>query len=178
MQILVKRRAIMRKSLWIILSLLVVAVAAPIAHADSFSVAFTCNDPCLTTPTAPPVTFPLPTTITVTWDGALFTISIPLVTGDLPTDTYQWSAAQELSGSGQEIMVFDITDERTGLIDGSTINILHTKFFDSDSGGLAFTAVAAPEPSSVGLMLLGIGLVFAMRKRRLSQAMFQNANLG
>jgi hypothetical protein len=31
-------------------------------------------------------------------------------------------------------------------------------------------AVTTPEPSSVGLMLLGIGLVFVLRKRGLSQA--------
>ena len=32
-------------------------------------------------------------------------------------------------------------------------------------GTYQLTAVAAPEPSSVALMLLGVGLVFVMRKR-------------
>jgi hypothetical protein len=34
-----------------------------------------------------------------------------------------------------------------------------------DSGTLTFTPQAAPEPSSVALLLLGVGLVFVMRKR-------------
>ena len=37
--------------------------------------------------------------------------------------------------------------------------------FIAGSGGLTFTPVAAPEPSSVALMLLGVGLVFVLRKR-------------
>jgi hypothetical protein len=113
----------------------------------------------------------LPTTLTVTWDGDLFTILIPLATGDLPTDTYQWNAAQELEGV-QQIEVFNILDTTTGLTSSVTNLTLHTKTFDSDSGGLTFSAVPAPEPSSVALMLLGLGLLFVMRKCQagLSQA--------
>jgi hypothetical protein len=50
------------------------------------------------------------------------------------------------------------SDELNDFLDGSPGNF-------SDSGGLSFAAVAAPEPSSVGLLLLGIGLVFVVRKR-------------
>jgi hypothetical protein len=52
-----------------------------------------------------------------------------------------------------------------GTISGSEVESLlsSTVFFNDLTGTVS--AVTAPEPSSLGLMLLGIGLVFAMRKR-------------
>jgi hypothetical protein len=156
----------MRKSWWIMLAVFAAAaVSAPNARADSFAATFTCNGTCLSTPTAPDVTFPSPAEIDVTWDGAIFDISL-LGTGDLATDTYQFTAAQELQSSGTEVMVFNILDETTGIVSGATpLPILHTKTFDSDAGSLTFTAVPTPEPGSLALMLLGVGLVFVMRRQ-------------
>jgi hypothetical protein len=160
----------MRKSLWIILVVLVVAVGAPIAHADSFTATFTCNAPCTSTPTAPTVSFPSPTTITETWAG--FSASIPLAAGDLPTDTYTWSN-QLLDLIAGNFIDFTILDANTGDHPDVTISTPFRLIPAVDSGTITFTTVAAPEPGTVGLMLLGIGSVFALRKRTgqgLSQA--------
>ena len=73
----------MRKSLWITLAVMVVAIAAPIANADSFTPTFTtngCSGTCFLL-TAPDVTFPSPTTIDVTFDGPTMSVAIPVPLG-------------------------------------------------------------------------------------------------
>ena len=66
------------------------------------------------------------------------------------------------------VFIFNLTDDGGGFY-------ICGGFSDNDfalsCGNLTFTAVATPEPSSVALVLSGVGLVFAMRKRQgLSQA--------
>jgi hypothetical protein len=162
----------MRKSLWIILTVLVVAVAAPVAHADSFTATFTCNTPCTSTPTAPDVSFPAPTFLSETWDG--FSFDHFLAAGDLPTDQYTWENI--LTGElGSSFSIgFLLTDLTSGNASAFSQHHSGTPPPDAhDRGTLAFTAVAAPEPGSVGLILLGLGVVFMVRKRTgqgLSQA--------
>ena len=85
----------MRKSSWIILTLLLVAVTAPNAQAQTYDVTFVCTDITCGSPdpTAPAVTFPTPTTIDITYEGQ----SVPVITLTNPldnpsTDTFMWSA--------------------------------------------------------------------------------------
>jgi len=155
----------MRKSLWIILAVLLVTIAAPNAHADSFSVTFTSqfgHPP----PTAMDVTFPSPT-LDITWQGIAFTVAFP--SSFLPGDSYGWGT----QASGTNVTMF-IEDFTVGLpfIFSDIVSV--PAGFVHDAGNLTFTpTVAAPEPSSIALMLLGIGLVLVMRTRigqRLPQA--------
>jgi hypothetical protein len=148
----------MRKSLWSIpVLLLFIAVAAPNAHANTlYAATFTCQAPCGSLPTAPNVLFPAPATIDVTYDLTPFSITLAL--GDKPTDTYDWMA-YESSGVPVD---FEIVDTTTG--DMESMGVMSKSPVQSDEGTLTFTT---PEPSSVGLMLIGIGLLglMLMRKR-------------
>lgn len=145
----------MRKSLWIMLAVMVVAVSAPNAHADSFSVTFTGTF----LPTASDVTFPSPT-LDIMWQGFAFALTLP--SSSLPTDSYGWGSAKGCSGTCSAHITVD--DNTTGTLTFSTTSAVpHT--FATGGGSLTFTPVAAPEPSSVALMLLGVGLVFVLGKR-------------
>ena len=144
----------MRKSLWIMLAVMVVAVGAPNAHADSFSVTFTGTP----TPTASDVTFPSPT-LDIMWQGFTFLLTLP--SSSLPTDSYSWGSCRSCGPTGGAVI--NIFDANTNINTFSTEAAVPTTFL-LDAGPLTFTPVAAPEPSSVALMLLGVGLVFVMRK--------------
>ena len=154
----------MRKSLWIILVVLVVAVGAPIAHADSFSVTFTNTLTTVAAPTASDVTFPSPT-LDIMWQGLAFALTLP--SSSLPTDTYSWL----LPGFSCSIPPNTVCVAEIGIVDSTTgvstdsNQVVVPATFGLGGGPLTFASVAAPEPSSVALMLLGVGLVIAMRKR-------------
>ena len=80
----------MRKTMWMIFALLLGAIVAPCARADS--VTFTCVATAyvscpVAAPTAPNVTFPSPT-LDITWDSQ--TVDITLLSGWLDTDSYSW----------------------------------------------------------------------------------------
>jgi hypothetical protein len=157
----------MRKSLLILVTLLMVVVAAPNAYSDSSPPTFTCNVPCTSVPTAPNVTFPSPT-LDITWDTV--SVDIPLIFPDAASDAYTWSAAivddSVGPGGGFEFTLLDVT---TGnFFPGFPPIILAVAPPNaSDSGTLSFTSsvAATPEPSSVAFMLIGIGLLFVMWKR-------------
>ena len=160
----------MRKSFWIFLAALVMAVGAPNAHADTLPATFTCGICVGGTPTAPDVLFPAPV-VDVTWNDLLFHLTLP--SSDLATDSYQWSG--HTTSGGGEIFLQDFTIH--DLTNGTEVNMVHDTgkgvIAPLDGGTLVFAAVAAPEPSSYALMLLGVGLVLVMRKRtgqRLPQA--------
>jgi hypothetical protein len=149
----------MRKSLWIILTVLLVVIAVPNAYGDAFTPVFTtvgCSGTCLL-PTADDVTFTLFGTIDVTFDGVPFT----LVTLGLPSDTYTWAGSVSTGNVG--FVIFDVSQGAPPItcFGSATASLV------ASCGGLTFAAVAVgtPEPSSAGLMLLGVGLVFVMRKR-------------
>ena len=153
----------MRKSLWIIPIVLVLAIGAPIAHADSFEPFFTtmgCVGVCAL-PTASDVVFPAPTTMDVTFDGVSAAVSIPY--GDGSTDNYVWFAS--VVGSSLNFLLIDTVGP--GFPDGCQ------GYTGCGTLGFAPVSTSMPEPSSVALMLLGVGLVLVMRKRigqRLPQA--------
>jgi hypothetical protein len=161
-QVLVRDAAIMQKSLWIILSALVLSIVAPNAHADSFTPTFTCSGTCVSIPTAPDVSFP-PNTITETWNG--FTMTLSLDPSDKPTDDYTWSnevIVEELFV--EDVVQFFVFDTTNNTFAANMIILGPQPSHPTDSGLLSFSPVATPEPSSLALMLLGIGLVFWVRK--------------
>lgn len=147
--------ATMRKLLWIILTVLVLAVGAPIAHADSYEPFFTtmgCVGVCAL-PTATDVVFPAPTTMDVTFDSLSAVVTIPL--GDKTTDNYVWYASV---GSSLTFYLVDVVGP--GYPDGCQGY--------TGCGTLGFGVVSTPtmpEPSSSVLMLLGVGLLLMARKR-------------
>lgn len=148
----------MRKTFCIISVLLISAIGAPRAHADSYNPTFTCSGTCVSIPTAPAVSFPAPTTITETWDSLVFTITLPA--GDLPTDMYQWTVDAKNTNS----VTATILDQRT--LDRPFDQLLMPPPIATlDYGSLTFTLVATPEPPTGSLMLVGIGLVLLLRKR-------------
>jgi hypothetical protein len=146
----------MRKLLWVILTVLMLVVGAPVAHADSnFEPFFTtmgCVGVCAL-PTATDVVFPAPTTMDVTFDSVSAEVSIP--SGDKSTDDYVWYA----SVTGSSLNFFLVDTVGPGIPDGCQGY--------TGCGTLAFAPVSTsmPEPSSSVLTLLGVGLVFVARKR-------------
>jgi hypothetical protein len=155
----------MRNYLWVRLTVLLAICAADV-RADTFTATFTCTGTCLSVPTAVPnVSFPSPT-LNTTWDTLQF--SFLLLAVDLSTDDFSWNVTLLPISSGTEAM-FRISDLTQGnfQIDSKEIpgNCPSCTPATFDAGELKFAAAAAPEPSSVVLTLVGIGLVFAMRKR-------------
>ena len=83
-------------------------------------------------------------------DNITFFYTGPAAPGPLTLDGFSFQSTSNLVGQIQ--YAFSATsngvgDSGTGMVAGPT------------------AAVAAPEPSSIALMLLGVGLVFVMRKR-------------
>jgi len=154
----------MRKGLGIVPVLFLLAViGAPSAHADSYTPNFTCTGTCTFTPTAPNVSFPWPTTINVTYGSYSFLLTL---SGDMhPGDTYDWRAFPGIVYGDESFIILDLT------CSGTCANYVSdplTGPSTDDSGALTFAAVATPEPSSLALMLIGIGLlgfVTVLRKR-------------
>jgi hypothetical protein len=152
----------MRKSLWIMLAVLVVAIgAAPNARADTFTYSYT--DPIGESWSTKPITGVTgPTTV-------------------LAADLTATSNTGEFAGCTTTSVVLDFAgiggtgSQRTNFSGCQfTANTNTDNFALSDYttpgvyigfGTLTVAAVTAPEPSSVALMVLGVGLVFVMRKR-------------
>lgn len=168
----------MRKSLWIIpLVLLFGSIGAPNAHADSFTFAVTGAYSGTGTFTTNPLsggTY-LITEITGTFDGSAITSLISLG-GFMANDNLLYPSIPFLDGSGVSFT----------LADGNDVNVcsfVGTECFDSTLAFVGTTAIgevslsvsptATPEPSSIALMLAGIGLLLMTQKRicqRLPQA--------
>ncbi len=148
----------MRSSLWFVLSVFLLALGAPNAHADSFTPIFNCTPPlCTSAPNAPAVTFPAPTTINETWDGVSATLT--LVAPDAPTDTYTFVNFV----GGPDTLEFDILDDTTREV---ATSLQPSDIVDHADGLLTFAPVATPETGTAVLMLLGIGLVLVLGIRR------------
>src|SRR5260370_7616415 len=113
----------MRKSLWIVPVLLLIAfLGAPSAHADSYTPNFTCTGTCaVAPPTAPDVSFPSPA-IMETWFVVgvyIPPISLTLPATDSPTDTYTWSNTNAILATPPFVSL-TLTDITTGAETTST----------------------------------------------------------
>ncbi|MFY9730537.1 MAG: PEP-CTERM sorting domain-containing protein [Candidatus Acidiferrales bacterium] len=161
----------MRKSLWIILAVLLVAIGAPVSHADTstdYTLSFILTDGSPNAASGGTVIFDnttgLFTTFLVNWDGVVFDFS-----GDsLPTSA-SWIACASSAGAACPSPA-SVPDafyfcELSGCLGQSPAAGTYTDPGAVAAGSYALTVVPTPEPSSVALMLLGVGLVFVMRKR-------------
>lgn len=167
----------MRGTLWILVVGLIVAFGVSSAQADTFTPTFTCTGSCASTPTAGDVSFPSPS-IDEKWDNGVANIGVilGLAAGDNPSDTYTWTnqLLPGVEGAGLAEFSILITDVTTGDSESAvgTIGVGDPLFTTSltDSGTLTFTSsggtTPAPEPSTVGLLLAGIGILLATRKFR------------
>jgi hypothetical protein len=151
----------MRKLLWIILALMVVAVSAPNAHADTFTYSYTDSVDEISWTTAPLSGVTMETTVpavdltatsnTGNFAGCVTTLVV-LDAGGIGNTQTNFSSCQ---------FPFVIAFDGFAATDYTTPGTYH-----GGQGTLVVAAaVAAPEPSSVALMLLGVGLVFVLRKR-------------
>jgi hypothetical protein len=147
--------------------LFALSLAGNNAQADTFTPVFNTTGclagPCLL-PTAPEVTFPSPTTMTVTLFGLSESVIIP--SGFPPGDTYTWIATRLTIKSTPPFLIFEYGDLTNG---NASRPFTCESSTDRSCGQLTFVpvATATPEPTSLALVLSGIGLLFAMRKRSL-----------
>lgn len=172
---------IKKKLLCVVPALLLFAmVGAPNARADSYTPTFSCvpggvgsDFQCpfseLNAVTAPDVSFPAPTSIVVTVVTEPAVFDLNLAPPDSPSDTYEWGYSDGGPFAGYSYAGFVLTDETTNLSDSVTLyeQGLPLTFGLIESGPLVFSpaSAATPEPTPVILMLLGVGLVFLMRRR-------------
>jgi hypothetical protein len=155
----------MRKSLWIMLAVMVVAVAAPAVRADGvFAITFSGTG-------APTVVgsnlldynstlgqFTTPT-LEILFDGMDIILDNAFQNVD-PSDPFFVWLGPNFDGT---IEVIDqCCKPARFLFSGKTTSIMPQL---AGSVTLTEQTVPTPEPSSYALMLLGVGLVFVMRKR-------------
>jgi hypothetical protein len=101
--------------------------------------------------------------ITESWLFA--TLPLSLSAGDKPTDSYTWDNVLTFADPFFIIISLEIFDNTTGDFTANSAEFIGSpQGFVEDTGVLTFTPVATPEPSSLVLMLAGVGLVFVMRK--------------
>ncbi len=169
----------MRKSFWIVLAVLLLAIGAPAALADSvetFDVSASPGD--------------IGGTFSVDVTSGTI-LSVDITAFGLPDFTIldssfatsgEWALFAKDATLSNVIGLFFTTNPTAGSLVGFTGGIITNDSEllvagrppeDIGPGEVTRAAVAAPEPSSVALMLLGVGLLFVMRKRigqRLPQA--------
>ncbi len=177
----------MRRTIWILAVGFILTIGVSSARADTYTATFTCSGTCTDFPNPVDVTFPSPSILEM-WDGV--TDFVTLVAGDNPGDSYTWSNSLEAGTEGPEVEDYSlfITDVTTGDVEGTfgtvgTGDLFFTSF--TDNGTLTFSSsggsngggdgggngggngnTPAPEPSSIGFLLSGIGTLLATRKFR------------
>ena len=147
------------------LAVLLVAIGAPNAYADSFTYTYTDTDDGISWTTAAISAVTMETSV----PGADLTASsnsgltAGCVTSSVVLDSLGGGGTSTLFFSGCNFGAIE-SEDGFALTDYSTPGTYVSPNFAHDT--LVVTAaVAAPEPSSVALMLLGVGLVFVTRKR-------------
>jgi hypothetical protein len=162
----------MRKTLWIILAVLVVAIGAPYAQADAFVYSYTVTfDPPLygaTFTTKPMQAVTMSTTLTaVDLRSHSLTGSFYLASFDKFILDYGGGGDQAIltsNGLGTASATYSSNDEFT-LIDYSTPGTY--------SSGIATLRVSrVPEPATLDLMLTGVGLLGLMMVMRIGVSHF------
>jgi hypothetical protein len=171
----------MRKLLWITLAALFVSVGASNANADSYTVTFQCNGSCVApvpVVTNNPVAFPFPT-LDVSWQGVGFVLTFdPILPGVVEaTDIITWEAFQNNYSLGPNVPIYSSNLEVI-LMDTRTSHHAIPGFVSigipgsnapgdiDDSGILVISRIPTPEPSSVALMLVGIGFLLVLLRKR------------
>jgi len=190
----------MRKTLWTVpVLLLFAALAAPTAHADSYTITFTCSsNPSCILPTSGTFSYDagtqtFTTDVFVVWDGTTFDISPASLyenPSPFPTSTCFGSA----TGAA---LVFELLATCGPASSGSnwvgnTNPVVFTfqnygpnssyilSISESQSGELAgaystgtwtVADVTTPEPSAVVLLLTVIGLLLAAMRKRITQGL-------
>jgi hypothetical protein len=148
----------MRKSLWIIFALILVAIAAPNVRADSFTDG-TLNFTLVGGGPAPTASFVFDnttstfTSFTVRWDGAAWMASGPSTTSRTCAEPPQDLA---LFFPGLAVVVLGPLAPGTFLVPDAAAFGGYT---------VSEVEVATPEPSSVALLLVGIGFLLVISKR-------------
>jgi hypothetical protein len=155
----------MRKSLWIIPALLLVAViAVPQAQADMYSVAFvggttTPVDPTIAVNGSGQITF-----LNVTDDGYQFSFNAPFgaIGDDFSWQLFLASCTNACSYVQENLEIID-----GGEYEFVTSQNLFGGPIISDGGTIQFTdtSIITPEPATGVLMLIGVALAVVMRKR-------------
>jgi hypothetical protein len=159
----------MRKSFWIVLALLVVG-GAQVAHADSFTYAYTDTKFGFSWTTEAISAVTMPTTVPTA--DLTATSTSGLSAGCTISSVVLDSPGLGVVGVGRTDTFFNPpfpcglggidSDDRFTLTDYSTPGT----YAGAPGNTLVVTAVATtPEPSSVALMLLGVGILFVTRKR-------------
>jgi hypothetical protein len=168
----------MRKSFWFSLTVLLVAISAPNAHADTFTYSYTSGQlDCGTTgecavyswTTGAIAAVTSETTISAT-DLTAFSLSGTPLAGCILS-----SIPLDLAGAGGQAFSSTNCPGRSNpddfaLADYSTPGVY--SFVSVSAGvndGLIVTAVQSPEPSTVALVLLGVGLAFVIRRKCIAQ---------
>ncbi len=139
------------------------ALGASGVRADEYTATFACDGTCAYIPVVTgDVSFPTPTEIVVD-AGATFTLELSAPEG--PDDSYTW---EEVDDSG--LWDFAIGDTSGGVLilsEAKSSGPGGTPGEVFGGGTLVFTPVAAPEPSSLALLLASLGMfaLMVMRKR-------------
>jgi hypothetical protein len=179
----------MQKTLWTALAVLCLAIAAPCASADTYTLNFTGPSPFSASFDA---TGNGVTSVTVIYEGTTYTLTsanflygvgIGLDCASLPTPTFEFLMLTGTADSGcsgvlslpgviiaeanGDLLVAGTTEDlSTGTL---TTSMYFTQLAPNSTEARAnwdgATLVSTPEPSTVVLMLAGIGLVAASRRR-------------
>jgi hypothetical protein len=148
----------MRKSLWIMLAVLFVAIGAPSAQADAIGLG------------------DIPGGTVILGSGGKLTDGATLSGGMSPTGTITF-VLYDPSNSVVDTETVPVNGDGTySTLVGYGPTVAGTYFWsasysgDSNNGGLQVSGTESvistvPEPSTVALMLLGVGILFVMRKR-------------
>jgi hypothetical protein len=165
----------MRKSFWFSLTVLLVAISAPTAYADTFTYSYSSGElGCGTTGNCAVYSW---TTAAIAAVASETTISAADLTASLLSGTplagcVLSSVTLDFGGTGGQSFTSSNCGGRSNpdafsLADYSTPGIY--SFVSVNAGvndSLVVTAVQTPEPSTVALMLLGLGLAFVIRRKR------------